>query len=304
MKLISAESIKRPEVVRWQRRMVDRYTPQKNIGLTVFLPCSAKKPYSKSKSHRDFRKCIQSASKSTYPLVHEVILTSPFGLVPRELENIFPVGHYDVPVTGVWSEEEKKIVTNLLADYLSKSSVPAICHVEGPLNEICESMGIETTNGDPMELEKLLKEKLSSVNIRQDISEKIMKLRALCDFQFGKGAWKHLLGESPKLKGFQVYADGELIATVNRYTGLLALSLSGGEKILSFGRYIVELSFNPMTSSLFCVGIKKADTLIRPHDEVVVTYEKVLRGVGRALLNGEEMERAKKGLGIKLRHRR
>ncbi len=46
-----------------------------------------------SQSHKKFQRAIAGRA-------HELIITSPLGLVPRELECIYPAGHYDLPVTG------------------------------------------------------------------------------------------------------------------------------------------------------------------------------------------------------------
>ena len=123
MKVIcsSEESLYRPEAVRWRNRM-EMMEP---LGDTVvLLPCSMKKPYSNSKSHQKFRKLTRS--------FQELIVTSPFGICPRELENTFPIQSYDVSTTGSWSQDEinesgkliekyckgKKVVANLSGGYL------------------------------------------------------------------------------------------------------------------------------------------------------------------------------------------
>ena len=97
MKVICSneESLYRPEAVRWRQRM----EMMKPLGDTVvLLPCSMKKPYSNSKSHQKFRKITRS--------YQELIVTSPFGICPRELENTFPIQSYDVSTTGSWSQDE------------------------------------------------------------------------------------------------------------------------------------------------------------------------------------------------------
>ena len=94
MRANSAESLQRAEVRRFAERVIIRYIPPKT-DVAVLLPCSAKKPYSLSQSHRKFQAAIAGRA-------HELIVTSPLGLVPRELECVYPAGHYDVPVTGYW----------------------------------------------------------------------------------------------------------------------------------------------------------------------------------------------------------
>jgi archaeosine synthase len=163
---------------------------------------------------------------------------------------------------------------------------------------------VETTSGNLSNLETLVRKRLKDQAGVPHISYKIKKARAVCDFQFGKGAWQLLLDNESKVKGFQVLDKiGELIATFDRNSGFLALTVRGATRLQPFGRYIVELSFKPETNSIFCVGIEKADPIIRPKDEVIVTYKGGVVGVGKAVLSGFEMERAYKGLGITLRHR-
>ncbi len=303
MDLISDESIRRPEVSRWHERIIERYTPPSGIALTVLLPCSARKPYSKSKSHMAFISQINAAARGRYAMVHEVTLTSPLGLVPRELERVYPAAHYDVPVTGFWSREEKDIVIRLLKDYLSKSGTTPVGHFGGIYSEICAELGINSTDGIPEVLEKMVKDALKDIKtVRSDRSRR--EVKAVLDFQFGTGTCESMLGHDFSKKGFQIHDSAqELIATIDRYTGYMALTLRGGEKLLASDRHVVRASFKPDTNSIFCAGIHDADPTIRPGDEIVLEYEGRAVGVGRAVLNGEEMVKAKKGLGVLLRHR-
>ena len=46
------ESLNRPEIKRFQERVINRYKKPKSAKILLLLPCSAKKPYSFSKSHK------------------------------------------------------------------------------------------------------------------------------------------------------------------------------------------------------------------------------------------------------------
>jgi len=74
----------------------------------ILLPCSARKPYRLSKTHTQFIRAIGSTA------CHEVMVTSPLGLVPRDLEDVWPASHYDIPVTGDWSEDERLRVQRMI----------------------------------------------------------------------------------------------------------------------------------------------------------------------------------------------
>ena len=82
--------------------------PEPVRKVMILLPCSARKPYRLSKSHSQFRRAIASTG------CHEVMMTSPLGLVPRDLEDVWPAANYDVPVTGEWSKDELERVQRML----------------------------------------------------------------------------------------------------------------------------------------------------------------------------------------------
>jgi len=329
MQLISEESLHRPEVVRWHRRIKERYMPR-SAELVIILPCSAKKPYSISKSHMLFEKHIKRGAKGKPALISEVILTSPFGIVPRELEEAYPAVHYDAVVTGYWSREEKDIVIELLKDYMEKvkkqnKNAQFLAHVRGAYREICEELGseIEITPKDEnkklisiealTEMENAIREKLKDKPAGKVDAQLLReeKFRKTADFQFGNGAGDVLFKNRMTVRGIrqkQIFdrETGNHLATVNPETGLFALALAGGERLRELGKYWVKLSFSPealKTSSIFCPGIEDADEGIRPNDEVIVVYNDKLIGVGKSLLSGEELRRANKGLGVVMRHK-
>ncbi|MFH1774476.1 MAG: DUF5591 domain-containing protein [Methanobacteriota archaeon] len=307
MNLITAESLHRPEVLRWHKRMKERYAPPQGVKLTVILPCSARKPYSKSKSHMLFQKYIQKGAKEKIALVHEVILTSPLGLVPRELEAVYPAAHYNVPVTGHWSGEEKGIAVELLADYMKKTNAAMLAHVDGAYREICEEADIPLTKERILSKESLqeLEQRVSEVlkDFPPAKMDKLGLLRTLCDFQFGRGSGEYLVPRDAAVRGRQIFLGNEQVAAVNPNNGFLVLSLLGGKLLGEYEKYSVEISFKPTTNSIFCVGVDEADKDIRPAGEVIVIHGREVVGVGKAMLSGVEMVRAKKGLAVSLRHR-
>ena len=59
----------------------------------------------------------------------ELIITSPFGICPRELEETFPIQSYDVAVTGNWSQDEIDESGKILKEYVKGKTV--VAHVSG-----------------------------------------------------------------------------------------------------------------------------------------------------------------------------
>jgi len=124
LRATSGESLFRIEVHRFADRVVTRYIPPA-ADVAVLLPCSAKKPYSLSQSHGKFKEAVSGRAL-------ELVVTSPLGLVPRDLERVYPAAHYNVPVTGYWDAEEKAWVSSVIARFLGKHRFRrVIAHLDG-----------------------------------------------------------------------------------------------------------------------------------------------------------------------------
>ena len=316
----TSEALSRIEVARFAQRVQERYTPP-DLDILLLLPCSARKPYSTSQSHQKF---ILSLGKHR-KFVHEVILTSPLGIVPRELELTYPAAHYDTAVTGHWDEEEKAWVSGCLEAYILKYKYKIIiAHVEGAYREICErvakKLGIEiiyTSKDNPVSMEALsnLKSTVESFCTAENFSgkslnseeEKKSTLKAIASYQFAEAAISLFTEETGKLvvKGrfpkYQLFFGKKQLATLIPQYGILALSLEGAEKVLEKGKYIVKIDDFVPRGSILAPGVVEADPQIRPNDEVIVLGEKALC-VGRAVMSGNEMVESSRGVAVDVRH--
>jgi len=59
--------------------------------IAIFIPCALRKPYSSSPSHRLFRKIITSVIDDNE---YQIIVFGTCGVVPAELEQMYPFAHY------------------------------------------------------------------------------------------------------------------------------------------------------------------------------------------------------------------
>ena len=310
----TSESLTRPEITRFAERVQNRYTPPEK-DILLILPCSARKPYSTSNSHQKF---INSLGKNR-KYVHEAILTSPIGIVPRELELTYPAAHYDIAVTGHWDADEKEWVTDCLVNYLSKHKYSFIvAHVDGAYREVCDSaarkLGINiiytcmdgVTSKDSFEnLKETIKRISAECTFCSKGSPKHELMRAIADYQFGKGAGDILVPEDAIIKApypkHQIYLNKKQIATLVPQHGTLSLTTDGAELLISSKNYVVKIGNFVPKGSILAPGILEADTSIRPGDEVLVSGESTI-GVGRALMSGREMENSTRGVAVTLRH--
>ena len=309
------ESLWRPDIRRYRERIETRYIPPESADVLLLLPCSARKPYSKSRTHRMFREAVRNSGIA--PSVHEVIVTSPLGIVPRELEAAYPAQQYDIPVTGHWDEDEKNIARNMLGGLLSRRMYPRIvAHIDeewGFLREMLEKVGAVRTGGESVtkkeNLERLTK---TLCSLRDDIKNPgwnlrtIEEIRSIASYQFGD-AWKPLLEGAEVRGGFpmvRVVKDGAQLCSLVPDKGSLALTLEGGEALSRSGKYGVEIDdFAPKTN-IFAIGVKGATEEIRSGDEVYVHHAGEVRAVGTARMNGISMASLQRGEAVHIRHHR
>jgi len=324
--LIGPESYYAPIVSRFREHVEKRYSPSSEKRIILILPCSARKPYSDSKSHRKFSDILDRALGNKRNLVAETIVTSPLGIVPRDLERIYPAGYYDIPVSGHWDHEETVIAADALVTHLSKfdASLVVIAHVSGGYldvvrlaeDRVAQAIIYTTHEASPTSRASLesLRETLLDISDRYDTPPKRTALentvRSTADFMFGIGAGELLVPVNAKVGG-KIY--GSIISRIDREqtclfsgsNGSISLTLDGGKRLASLDRYWVKFEGSKIEgSSIFAIGIKYADSAIRPGDEVIILDEDgEVIGVGRSEMSGREMCDFDNGVAVKVRHK-
>ncbi|WP_414469085.1 DUF5591 domain-containing protein [Methanobacterium sp. ACI-7] len=297
---ITEESLFRPEAVRWRERM-GLLEPMGDT--VVILPCSMRKPYSTSRSHLLFMKSTKG--------IQEVILTSPFGICPRELEKTYPIQSYDTSTTGDWSQEEIDVVGECLEKYVREKEV--IAHVSGGYRQVCEKYldnAVYTCkDGKTTSRESLdnLKNEVRKHSMIKGKTKTLHMLRSIARYQFNTREADLLVPDNVKIIGRfdrRLLVNGKQIATLHFNNGFYSLNLEGGERLKEINKKWVSINFELKTNTLFSPGVIDADPNIIPGDEVVILKDNEVVGVGKAILNGEEMKRAIKGVSVKIRHRK
>lgn len=110
-----------PEFEESFRYIIDEYeVPPRDLA--IFMPCAMRKPYSTSPSHRIFRKIIDDVLE---PGQYHIVIFGTCGIVPAELEEMYPYSHYSYMLGKVKDEKIKsdflRIETERVAGYLNKT---------------------------------------------------------------------------------------------------------------------------------------------------------------------------------------
>ena len=314
----STQALRRPDLKRYRDRIAE-YRKPAHKRILLLLPCSAKKPYHISKTHRAFASAIHTAQHDT--LVHEVIVTSPLGIVPRELDACYPANSYDIPVTGEWKCEERKMIRDMVGSLISQGYDRVVCHlgedyelVEGLADMECTVVGDPTSPKSLENLDKALRAAAKGMDGVDYLADRNNTARNVLEFQFGKEIADLLMDENTYAIGKFPYwkfirEDPEdrkrktQIGMMTPERGMVSLTLEGAEIVAAAGFATVEIMDFELKGNLFAVGVVKADPRIRIGDEAVIVCNGQVRGVGVAMMCGREMTDLKRGIAVKVRHK-
>ncbi|PSP47580.1 tRNA-ribosyltransferase [Halobacteriales archaeon QH_7_69_31] len=305
------DTLRRAEIQRFADRVTSRYRRRLDAPLVV-VPCSARKPYSDSRSHRQFTDAIAYRG-------HVVSMSSPIGVVPNELETTYPAQHYDSVVTGRWTETEIEFVASVLARYLERADYDRhVAHVPPEAyREVCEraaartGIDFEYTVADHPTTDAslaALEDALAGQDSYRMSAREQATVRAIADVQFGDGAGDQVFGPDaettgryPKLRVRD--AGGDQLATMVAQYGTLSLTLAGARawRDSDAPTKTVRIDDFVPSGSVLAPGVLDADEAIRPGDEVLVEGPAAF-AVGRAACHGEAMVESTRGVAVDVRH--
>lgn len=320
------EALRRPEAERFRRRFLERYQPPAFKRTLLLVPCSQTKPYAHSPSHRRFAHALDGVPALS--TLHTVSVTSPLGVVPRELECVYPARNYDIPVTGDWDEDERRWVREAVSRLRSK----------GPYTDVIVHLAREEyawladllPEGEHVRW-TVLEEETSSRASLANLGEAVRaaheadphplppggplrvvreELRALASFQFSPALVEALFTEEVRLAGrpwFQRLTSErkEDLATWREETGLWRLTVAGARRVVAHaaGSRIQVRGGVELRGDLFAPGVASADPELRIGDDAILERSGEVVGVGEARVPGPWMGRLPRGLVAKVRHR-
>jgi archaeosine synthase len=249
-----------------------------------------------SQSHRRFQQAIAGRA-------HELIVTSPLGLVPRELECCYPAGHYDVPVTGYWDAEECAGISGILSRYFARHQYNrVIAHLDGGALKVAE----QAAQACGITLEYACKEHPGSDAALATLNKALSGERRVKDDRLhGMLSWQFNVeidtrgisarGHFPEL----FYSKGTTqIFSLDTGTGMLRPTFDGWNLIPAGYRVHID-DFIP-EGDILAPGVANADPEIREGDEVLVIGARAM-AVGRAAMPAWEMQKSRRGVAVRVR---
>ncbi len=280
---VSHESLHRPLIQRFNSRLRERYSPPTNGLALVFSEAS--KPY--SEAYREEIEGVRSSVDAT------LLVESVLGPVPLELDEMYPLAQSLVPM--LLSTETARLMRRRTDAFLKDMGFEHVVRWRRRRPKTLDTFDIKP--------------------VKRDLD--LLRLRAVADMQFGKGAGKVLIKKNVRLTKSKrtgrirnVLLDGEHLLSLRARDGLFTLR-AGGARLLHAQfksprmRVVVQSDtsqFNREGKNVFAKFVKECDEGIRPKDEVlVVDEEDELVAVARALMNREEMLAFSKGVAARVR---
>ena len=112
----------RPEIVRHRKRLLERYTPPGEAKILLLLPQSRRKPFHKSNLSTDIIGQLRALQDTNR--FHACFYSAPFGIVPIELDESYPLSQHETIQTP--DKETSEYVAAQLADYISRTDYETV----------------------------------------------------------------------------------------------------------------------------------------------------------------------------------
>ena len=122
----------RPEVVRHRKKLRERYSPPKEAKILLLMPQTKTKPFSKSKELKETAKLLHNKFKEHQNKIHICIYTPPLGVVPTELDEVYPLSQHETALPP--DKETIEYITKQIIEYINNTNYETIVLVNDPEN--------------------------------------------------------------------------------------------------------------------------------------------------------------------------
>ena len=337
---LGPSSYNRPDFREFRQRTIKNFEPEPWTTMIILLPCSAKKPYSLSKSHKLFHSVLRKFQD--FANFQEIILTSPLGAIPRQLENIYPVSSYDISVTGDWDNTEKEITSEMLIQIVTKynENIPIICHLESDYFDIAEKAnsnlphkfyftkvdGKVTSKESLKSLESIVNQHISDFKPLKKFPESyylsntwIRKFIKILDYQWGEGLGVNIISNA--LVPFKFNSNSKIdlidlktkekIGVFNTLSGQICLTIQGLKRMVQVpfsidSNTIVFDGQEIQGNTLFRQGILEFSSDLIPNNYAIIIdkEKKEIIGTGMLIVGSNFIKNSKTGRVVKINEKK
>ncbi len=113
----------RPEITHYRKRLNKRYTPPKSAKALLLVPQTRNKPFHKAPEFKKIRQLFRNLGELAAQ-VHVCVYAAPFGVVPLELDEVYPLSQHDTALP--LDLETINYVANQTSQYIKGTSYGCI----------------------------------------------------------------------------------------------------------------------------------------------------------------------------------
>jgi len=114
----------RPEVIHYRSRMLERYRPPGDARILLLVPQTQRKPFHKAHEFKMIAQVLQRLDKELSSRVHVCFYAAPFGLIPLELDEVYPLSQHETALP--LDKETIDYVASQAAEYIKRTDYKTI----------------------------------------------------------------------------------------------------------------------------------------------------------------------------------
>jgi 7-cyano-7-deazaguanine tRNA-ribosyltransferase len=124
-----SHSLSRPEVVHYQKRFSERYSPPENAKVLLFVPQTSTKPFHKAREFQNISQVLKRL-KALSKAVHSCVYAAPFGVTPLELDEVYPLSQHETALP--LEKETIEHVARQAANHIIRSHYETVVLLHDP----------------------------------------------------------------------------------------------------------------------------------------------------------------------------
>jgi len=131
----------RPEIIRHRKRLSERYEQPEDAEVLILLPSLSPRLTVKKKKYKRIIAKLCEELKISRDRIHVCFYVLPFGIVPQEISDIYPLSQYEFALPP--DAETIEYVAQRIIEYVEKSRYKKIVMIWEPgtwqerVSEIC-----------------------------------------------------------------------------------------------------------------------------------------------------------------------
>ncbi len=170
----------RPEITRYRKRLQQNYNPPEKARALLLVPQTRNKPFHKAPEFKKIRQLMRSLGKEYSCQVHVCVYSAPFGVVPLELDEVYPLSQHETALP--LDAETVDYVADQTASYIERPPYQNVVLINDPkiwgdkikkkCMSTCKKKGLafDSVNADATKTKEILS-RLEKI-LRKHLSEK------------------------------------------------------------------------------------------------------------------------------------